>query len=384
MSKKQRKSRYGEYCEVIDGKLYGSVNLQQGNGTYKKKRKRFDSKFEAKQWAVEQISQSRGKSIQIDESTTFTELAAWYKQHYLIAPVYEHGIKVDGVKDWKRLRAKLDKMSEYFGPRPLASITNHDLNAFAKSRRAADTVSTATINRDFALMRAMFIKGREANKLLVVPKFPINRSAEVERDRVLSFDEETRLLNVCVDKETITYKVRGRSVTREIEAKRLHLAGLIILAVDTAMRSGEIFKLTWPDIDLERDIITIRASNSKTERRRTIGMTPRVKAILLEKAALDGTTGRVFAAKNAAKAFATACTRAEIADLHFHDLRHTATTRMIRAGIPHTEVMKITGHTQIRTFLRYLNLGNETVQNAASQLGRYIDDVTIIESDAVN
>lgn len=74
----------------------------------------------------------------------------------------------------------------------------------------------------------------------------------------------------------------------------------------------------------------------------------------------------------ARKAFATACRRAEIKDLHFHDLRHTATTRMIRAGVPHAEVMKITGHTQMRTFMRYLNLVDESVQNTANILAEYL------------
>lgn len=92
----------------------------------------------------------------------------------------------------------------------------------------------------------------------------------------------------------------------------------------------------------------------------------------------------MFTSGRPTRAFATACSRANITDLHFHDLRHTATTRMIRAGVPHTEVMKITGHTQMKTFLRYLNLGSDAVQNAATMLGAYIGNVTVIESDAVN
>ena len=43
---------------------------------------------------------------------------------------------------------------------------------------------------------------------------------------------------------------------------------------------------------------------------------------------------------------------AGVRDFPFHNCRHTATTRMIAAGSPHTEVMKITGHSQLKTFLR--------------------------------
>src|SRR5436190_339731 len=119
--KEQSKSRYGEYCELIDGKLYGSVNLQLGNGKYKKKRKRFDSKFEAKQWAMAQIAKQRSGAIEVTKSTTFAELASWYKKHYLVAPILENGIKVEGVRDWKRLRAKLDHICESLGGRQLVS-----------------------------------------------------------------------------------------------------------------------------------------------------------------------------------------------------------------------------------------------------------------------
>lgn len=384
--RKSTKSRavYGDYCEIVNGLLYGSVNVPIGNGKYKKKRKRFDSKFEAKQWAMEQIEHHRHGKIEVARSTTFAEIAAWFKREFLGPPVYEHGIKLDGVKDYKALRAKLDRMVEHFGGRQIHSFTDLDLTSYARHRRKVDEVSTATINRDFALLRSMFLKARSVNRLLHVPNFPINPAAEVERDRVMSFDEEMRLLAVCVDIETVDYERKGKQKTMTIPARRLHLAGVIIFAVDTAMRAGEIFKLDWADVDMERDIITVQFFNSKTQKTRQIGMTPRVKAMLFDLSARSPRKGLVFKTGRSTRAFRTACIRAKITDLHFHDLRHTATTRMIRAGVPHTEVMKITGHTQIKTFLRYLNLGSDAVQNAATMLGDYIGNVAIIESEAVN
>lgn len=47
---------------------------------------------------------------------------------------------------------------------------------------------------------------------------------------------------------------------------------------------------------------------------------------------------------------------------------------MIASGSPHTEVMKITGHSQIKTFLRYLNITSETANNVALRLSNYISD----------
>src|SRR3954468_22171097 len=106
MAKKEKaRSRYGEYCEYIDGELYGSVNIPLGGGRYRKERKRCSTKFEAKQWAMERLSGSRTGTIEIDRAMTFAELAGWYSRHYLVEPVFEKGIKVEGVRDWTRLRA---------------------------------------------------------------------------------------------------------------------------------------------------------------------------------------------------------------------------------------------------------------------------------------
>jgi len=74
-------------------------------------------------------------------------------------------------------------------------------------------------------------------------------------------------------------------------------------------------------------------------------------------------------------AFKTACKKADIKEFRFHDCRHTATTRMIASGSPHTEVMKITGHTQLKTFLRYLNITSETASKVALRLDNYLLEV---------
>ncbi len=71
-------------------------------------------------------------------------------------------------------------------------------------------------------------------------------------------------------------------------------------------------------------------------------------------------------------AWKSALQDAGIENFRFHDCRHTATTRMIASGCHHTEVMKITGHSQMVTFLRYLNITPETAQRVADRLGTYL------------
>lgn len=174
---------------------------------------------------------------------------------------------------------------------------------------------------------------------LFAQRAPFTDADETKRERVLSFDEEIRLLEAC-------------------EKRRAHLRPLIITAVDTAMQRGELFKLQWKDIDLASQTITVTAMNSKTTKARTIAMTPRVQAeleTLWNKSPKDG-NGLVFGITDTVKrSFAGACKDANINGLRFHDLRHTSITKMIQAGITPMEVMKISGHTQMMTLRRRLS-----------------------------
>ncbi|NNE66213.1 MAG: tyrosine-type recombinase/integrase, partial [Pyrinomonadaceae bacterium] len=82
----------------------------------------------------------------------------------------------------------------------------------------------------------------------------------------------------------------------------------------------------------------------------------------------------VFGIKSSTKtAFRSACKLAGVEDFVFHDCRHTATTRMIASGSPHAEVMKITGHTRLKTFLRYLNISSKTSSKVAGRLDSYLE-----------
>ena len=71
--------------------------------------------------------------------------------------------------------------------------------------------------------------------------------------------------------------------------------------------------------------------------------------------------------KDVTGSFNRICARAKITDLHFHDLRHTATTRMVETGMPIMQIMKITGHSTMKTFARYVNLHEEMVRRQAEK-----------------
>jgi integrase len=126
-----------------------------------------------------------------------------------------------------------------------------------------------------------------------------------------------------------------------------------------------------PSHSFENRCIEIEAFNTKTARARTVVMTSRLASELKQiwENSPQDLEGIVFGIKdNIKKGFTSACREAGIEDLRFHDLRHTAITRMIEAGIQPAEVMRVSGHTTPAMMWRYLNANVDTARRAADAL----------------
>jgi integrase len=182
-------------------------------------------------------------------------------------------------------------------------------------------------------------------------------SVETHRLRILNRDEESRLF-----------------ATIEAEPRRAHIKGICMLALDCALRRGEIFTLRWFDVDLEHRTVTVRAFNSKTARSRTVAMTIRVYQELERLWRVSGQDANdlVFGVSVTIKtAWKKICKKAHVADFHFHDCRATSISRMIAAGMPPAEVMRVSGHTTLRAFYVYVRTDMETAYRAAAALDTF-------------
>jgi integrase len=140
------------------------------------------------------------------------------------------------------------------------------------------------------------------------------------------------------------------------------------------MRRGEIFGLKWSDVDFEERVLTIRAFNTKTMKERQVSLTTRL-AIELEKlwdASPKIKDKLVFGfSNNVKKSFTSVRAKAGLPDIRFHDLRHTAATRLVAAHLPLPEVGRVLGHTQANTTYRYVNANIETTRRAAAALDAF-------------
>lgn len=299
---------------------------------------------------------------------TFVDLAQYYEERYLKPAEYRDGRKIAGLRSARYCELYLRTLKEYFGNRKLRSITYGDLEAFKLKRLETPTArgkerSLANVHRTLALLRHLFnIAVREGwlmRNPFVAGKPLINVVDEVKRERVLSAEEEVRLLAACV-------------------GPRAHLKPIVICALDTGMQQGEIFKLKWADVDLVTRRLTVQAMNSKTLRARQIALTGRLTRALeaLHALAPPDPEALVFGIEtNVTKSFMAVRTETGLTDVRFHDLRHTAATRLAQRGLALTEIARILGHTNITTTFRYTNNDDTTLDRAAALLDAFQQEV---------
>jgi integrase len=142
------------------------------------------------------------------------------------------------------------------------------------------------------------------------------------------------------------------------EARNSYLLPILRLALETAMRQGELVNLRWEHIDLTRRITYL--PDTKNGEARTVPLS--TAAIKVLHSLPRSMTGQVFpglTTEAVKRAFARAVRRAGIEDLRFHDLRHESTSRLFERGLNIMEVASITGHKDLRMLRRYTHLKAE-------------------------
>ena len=336
------------YVYECGRKWYARFDYTDELGKRRTIRRKAKSEGKAKQLLEHLLEEyrTRGEQALDGEKMTFADLATYYETTYLVPPEYVDGRKVAGLRDYINSKHLLRPIQQAFGSRRLRSITYGDIERFRAARIRCPTIhykqrSLATVNRELSMLRRVLNVAVRNGWLLRSPivgaKSLIAPGDETPRQRVLTREEEIRLLMAC-------------------DGPREYLKPIIITAIDTGMRRGEILSLRWSDLDFSQRIINVRAFNTKTMRARQTAMTERVFEALsglgVEPDAFVFRTGSIK------KAFDTAKRRAGIHDLHFHDLRATAATRMIQVGIPLAEVARVLGHTQPMTTYRHYVIAN--------------------------
>jgi integrase len=209
-----------------------------------------------------------------------------------------------------------------------------------QTKRAKDGVAPSTIQRDIATLNSLLSKAVSWGHLDGHPLKSMQRIKRPDNTviRYLDKGEEERLLTALRVKTTPDY-----------------LRVMVVLAMNTGLRRGELLKLSWSSVDLKRKILTVTAASAKSSKTRHVPLNS--KALDVLKAwRKKGSSGAVFGLTDVKKSWATLLDLAEIENFRFHDLRHHFASKLAMAGIDLNTIRELLGHSDIRMTLRYSHL----------------------------
>lgn len=271
-------------------------------------------------------------------------------------------------------KSNLKHLRPHFGQTLITDINAHDIAQYQKSRLAKGA-APKTINLELGTMRGILRRHRVwADLQPDVRMLPVIDDVGV----ALTADEEQRLLVACDAS-------RSRSLSPAVR-----------LALNTGMRYSELRLLRWKQIDLENRRLTVGKSKTETGSGRVIPLNDRAHKALTawaerfpsrigshhvfpsEQYGIAGNERKVIAFNTEPamaigswkEAWEKAKESARVS-CRFHDLRHTACTRMLERGVPLPVVASILGWsaaTTIRMAKRYGHIGNDALSNAVAAL----------------
>lgn len=244
----------------------------------------------------------------------------------------------------------------YFKNYSLADISPMTIERFKRERLATPVRGgskprkPASVNRELAALSRICSMAVANEMLQANPCSKVKRLREDNiRTRYLTNAEEEQLM---------------AAITEPFE----RLRPVIIFALNTGMRQGEVASLTWPQVDWQRNLIAV--TNTKNGVDRTIPMGETVKEVLIKLwRDSNGSRAKVFSesAKEICDSFRRLAKRAKLVDFRFHDLWHTFATRLA----PYTDAFTLAallGHKTLAMTARYTHPTDEGKRRAIAAL----------------
>jgi integrase len=263
----------------------------------------------------DELNDARHRMPQLKPEMTFGELTARFIASGMAAP---HSLD------------RLNHLLPFFSDMPLLHINVSAIRKYRQERHAEKPLTAATVNRDLSVLRRILYWSVEEGFLSSNPVGRLHMERERRTKRpVMSLREEHLLLAASPE----------------------HLQRIITCALHTGMRRGEILSQRWEDIDFDNRILHVTHSKTPEGEAREIPLTNRLYAMLL---AHRKKSGAIFTyggdpIKIIKTTWASSLRRSKIRHFRFHDLRHTANTRMMLAGVLQEVRRELLGHSSQRS-----------------------------------
>ena len=248
--------------------------------------------------------------------------------------------------------------------------------------------AAVTVNRNVTAIKAVLSKAVAWNLLEVNPLMKLKplKTDNMIKVRYLSIDEEKRLLIALNerDKNYISKRIsanqwrasRGYNLLPCLSENEFfdYLTPMVLIAMYTGLRQGELFSLCWDHVDLENAIITVAGDKSKSGKTRHIPVNSKVLAALKSWKYQCFNNELVFPNKkgkqmdNIRKSWSNVLKKSNISNFRWHDLRHNFASKLVMAGVDLNTVRELLGHSDLAVTLRYAHLAPEHKAEAVERL----------------
>lgn len=296
------------------------------------------------------------------------------------------------LKSWPLSKQTVERDFKHLLSRPVAEITQWDMQKWVAQALKNGSKAT-TVNRRVAIIKGIVSKAYEWG---VITDNPLRGMKAVKTDdkarvRFLAADEEKRL-RAELDARQEKQREERNSHILWCEARSLvkpeplsgnftdYLKPMVLLAINTGMRRGELFNLEWSDVDLKNRIVTVEGLTAKSGKTRHLPLNDEAFAALLVWRNETAFKTLVFPSpvnteseeklNNIKRSWGGLLSGAKITNFRFHDLRHHFASQLVMAGVDLNTVRELLGHGEIATTLRYAHLAPEHKAAAVAMLNQ--------------
>ena len=312
------------------------IRYQYSTGTSNRKRaETIEDKLK------EELNNRRFQIVESDPAMTFGELAARFIASGSIRPHHLYHLKF---------------LLPFFSEFPVLRITKSLGDKFRTIRRTRNqAIKDATINRDLSVLRHILYWAVDEQLLAANPLARMKMARERRaRRQILSVAEEELLLGSAKE----------------------HLRAMVMIALDTGMRRGEITSQKWQDVDFAQKLLFVTHSKTPEGESREIPLSQRLFDYLVEHRKPEGLVidfrGRPV--RIVKRTWKTALKNAGIRHVRFHDLRHTFNTRLMEAGVLQEIRMALMGHSAgSRIHATYTHIELPVKRDAIRKLEQWVN-----------
>ncbi len=258
-----------------------------------------------------------------------------------------------------------------------------------RTKRINNGITATTVNRDVVILKSALTKAVDWE---LIAEHPLRKLKPFKTDsaakiRYLDKHEENRL------KESLTLRDgelkdkrdsgnqwrrdRGHDCKPDLRQFIFadYLSPMILVSLNTGLRRGELFSLTWDSVDFERAMLTVTGDTAKSGKTRHVPLNAVALQALQSWKQLNDSTELVFANARTGAAFghvkkswASILEKADIKSFRWHDMRHHFASKLVMSGVDLNTVRELLGHADIKMTLRYAHLAPEHKANAVAKL----------------